>query len=404
MNYIKQLCFLMGSAAAFGSAHADQQILDDLIVDGSICVGQDCVNGESFGFDTIRLKENNLRIRFQDTSNSASFPSNDWQLTANDSSNGGANKFSIDDIDGGRTPFTIEASAPTDSLYVEDGGRIGFGTNTPVVTLHAVEGNTPTLRLEQDGSSGFTPQTWDMASNEANFFIRDATNGSTLPFRIEPSAGTNSLYIDSTNDIGIGTNAPATSLHVRRTSGDAVLRVENASATNGDHAELQLNSDAQAWSFRSNTNNGTLTVINGTSGLTPFVLSPVAVSNLLQVGFNSAGAQDANNINITGSLTASGTITPDYVFEDSYDLISIEDHAKFMWENNHLPHVEKAKVDANGTPYFDMVSRSQDLLEELEVAHIYIQQLNEQVKQLKTEKQAALSSLEQRIANLEKTK
>ncbi len=111
----------------------DQVINDDLIVDGSACVGSDCVNGESFGFDTLRLKENNLRIKFQDTSNSASFPSTDWQITANDSANGGANKFSIDDIDAGRTPFTIEASAPSHSLYVDDAGRIGLGTSTPVV-------------------------------------------------------------------------------------------------------------------------------------------------------------------------------------------------------------------------------------------------------------------------------
>lgn len=37
----------------------DQVIPDDLIVQGSACVGLDCVNNESFGFDTIRLKENN---------------------------------------------------------------------------------------------------------------------------------------------------------------------------------------------------------------------------------------------------------------------------------------------------------------------------------------------------------
>ena len=142
---------LIGSVAS-----ADQVILDDLIVDGSLCVGFDCVNGESFGFDTIRMKENNIRIKAQDTSTSASFPTNDWQLTFNDTSNGGANKFSIDDIDGGRTPFTIEAGAPSHSLYTDDGGRIGFGTATPVVELHVKDGDTPTLRLEQDGSSGFT--------------------------------------------------------------------------------------------------------------------------------------------------------------------------------------------------------------------------------------------------------
>ena len=62
----------------------DQVIPDDLIVQGSGCVGFDCVNNESFGFDTIRLKENNLRIKFEDTS-VGTFPTNDWQLTANDS-------------------------------------------------------------------------------------------------------------------------------------------------------------------------------------------------------------------------------------------------------------------------------------------------------------------------------
>jgi len=187
-----------------GGTINDQVILDDLIVDGSICAGMDCVNGESFGFDTVRLKENNLRIRFVDTSSTSSFPTNDWQLTANDSSNGGANKFSIDDIDGGRTPFTIEAGAPSNSLYVDDGGRVGFGTSTPVVNLHAVSGNTPTLRLEQDGSNGFTPQTWDVAGNEAGFFVRDATNGSKLPFRIIPGAPSSSIHVGSNGNVGLG--------------------------------------------------------------------------------------------------------------------------------------------------------------------------------------------------------
>ena len=201
-------------ASQDGSDTRDQVIADDLIVTSSICVGFDCVNGESFGFDTLRLKENNLRIKFDDTSNSGSFPSNDWQLTANDSANGGANKFSIDDITGGRTPFTIEASAPSHSLYVDDGGRIGFGTSTPVVENHIVDGDSPTIRLQQDGSSGFTAQTFDIAANEANFFVRDVTNGSQLPFRIKPGADTDSLFIAANNNIGVGTDSPDAALHV----------------------------------------------------------------------------------------------------------------------------------------------------------------------------------------------
>ncbi len=53
-----------GHGMGNGNAYSlnDQVILDDLIVDGSLFVGFDCFNGESFGFDTIRLKENNTRI------------------------------------------------------------------------------------------------------------------------------------------------------------------------------------------------------------------------------------------------------------------------------------------------------------------------------------------------------
>jgi len=213
---------LMGTATSADIVH-----LDDVIIDGSLCVGLDCVNGESFGFDTLRLKENNLRIRAQDTSTAASFPTNDWQITFNDSANGGFNKFSIDDIDSGRTPFTIEARAPSHALYVDDGGRVGLGTSRPVVELHIPDGDTPTVRLEQNGTSGFTPQTWDMAGNETNFFVRDVTNGSLLPFRIRPSAPSNSIYIDADGDVGMGTSSPDTALHVKR-SGASALRFEDS--------------------------------------------------------------------------------------------------------------------------------------------------------------------------------
>jgi hypothetical protein len=187
---------------------------DDLIVQGSLCVGFNCVDGESFGFDTIRLKEDNTRIKFEDTSTSAGFPSTDWQLTANDSASGGLNKFSIEDVTGAKIPFTIVAGAATNSIYVDSSGRVGFRTSTPVLDLHAKTSNTPALRLEQDSSGGFTAQTWDVAGNEANFFLRDVTGGSRLPFRVRPGAPTSSIDISNTGNVGIGTASPSVRLHV----------------------------------------------------------------------------------------------------------------------------------------------------------------------------------------------
>ena len=172
---------------------ADQVIPDDLIVQGSECVGLDCVNNENFGFDTIRLKENNLRINVTDTSTQAGFPTNDWELTFNDSASGGSSKFSVTDITGGKVPMTITAGASTNSIFVDSTGRVGFRTSTPVLDLHVNTSNTPALRLEQNNTGGFTAQTWDVAGNEANFFVRDVTSGSRLPFRIRPGAPTSSI-------------------------------------------------------------------------------------------------------------------------------------------------------------------------------------------------------------------
>lgn len=353
-------------AALSPAAQADQVIADDLIVTQSICVGTDCVNGEVFGFDTLKLKENNLRIKFEDTSNSGSFPSNDWQLTANDSANGGQNKFSIDDISGGRTPFTVEAGAPSHSLYVDDGGRVGFGTSTPAVQLHVVDGNTPALRLAQDGSSGFTPQTWDLAGNETNFFVRDVTNSSKLPFRIRPSAPTNSIYIDTDGDVGMGNNAPAAALHVSRSTGTplAALKIANNA---GSFFELENTGTNDTWFFtHENVNEGSFIIasfVDGAADGAEFTLTT------------------AGNLTIAGQLITGGPQCPsatpcDGTFASDFEVPSVEEHSEYMWKNSYLKGVGSTSPDKP----FNLTEKAAGMLHELEVAHIYIEQLHGQLK------------------------
>ncbi|MBI4926958.1 MAG: tail fiber domain-containing protein [Anaerolineae bacterium] len=113
---------------------------DDAIITGSLCTGFDCVADEAFGFDTYRLKENNLRINFEDTSSTAGFPANDWRLVANDASSGGANYFAIEDVTAARVPFKLMAGAGANSLYIDPTGNVGLGTASPTARLH-VNGN-----------------------------------------------------------------------------------------------------------------------------------------------------------------------------------------------------------------------------------------------------------------------
>jgi hypothetical protein len=203
-------------------AMPDFVIADDLIVQGSACVGLDCVNGEVFNFDTIRVKENNTRIGFMDTSSAAGFPTNDWTIRANDSANGGGNFLAFVDqgatstgAETGTIVFEVDAGAPANSLRVSSAGRVGIKTATPLLDLHANNSNTPAFRLEQNSSGGFTAQTWDIAGNEANFFVRDVTGGSRLPFRIRPGAPTSSIDVNASGNVGIGTASPIGKLDIR---------------------------------------------------------------------------------------------------------------------------------------------------------------------------------------------
>lgn len=377
---------LLGATAlalVASTAHADFVINDDLIVDGSACIGFDCVNGESFGFDTIRLKENNLRIKFDDTSTASSFPRNDWQLTANDSANGGASKFSIDDISGSRTPFTIEANARSHSLYVDDGGRIGSRTSTPSTEIHTIDGDTPTLRLQQDGSSGFAPQTWDLAGNETNFFVRDVTNGSTLPFRIRPGAPTSAIFIDVDGDVGLGSASPDAPLDVEESGNladdEPHVKVQNTNATVGTRlmafmsnrggAEIQLENrelDVR-WGLRTE-NSATGFIINDP-------VSPNIEFRLTQAG----------DVRIEGNFVSNGTTlnVPDYVFEDDYDLMPISQVAEFIKENRHLPNIPSAAEINAG--YLDLTQMQLSLLEKVEELTLYTIEQDARISELTRE-------------------
>lgn len=214
----KQLLMIIALLLVVVPVSADQVTFDDAIINGSACVGLDCVNGEVFGFSTLILKENNLRVYFDDTSTTAAFPSTDWQLVANDSSNGGRNRFSIEDVTEGQTPFTVMSGAPTGSLMITGDGLVGLGTSSPVTDVHVASGDTPTLRLEQAADLGWPPYAWDIGANEVDFFVRDVTS-QTTPVRVENGAVDNSLVISQDGNVTIaGTLSQGSSRHIKQVS------------------------------------------------------------------------------------------------------------------------------------------------------------------------------------------
>jgi len=284
----------------------DQVIPDDLIVQGSGCFGLDCVNNENFGFDTIRVKENNTRIQFDDTSTSAGFPTNNWQIRANSSASGGASflgfvdQGSTGNSETGTVNFQVDAGAPANSVHVASTGKVGFRTATPVLDLHMNTSDTPAVRFEQNNTGGFTAQTWDVAGNEANFFVRDVTSGSRLPFRIRPGAPTSSLDISADGDIGIGTASPNARLDLKQATDDFI---------GGLH--LRRSSTNDTWALVTGADNnlymGYATDASLANAAADFTIFPLVVTANNRVGIRTAAPDQALSVNGDASKTGGNT-------------------------------------------------------------------------------------------------
>lgn len=274
-----------------------QVIATDLIVQGSSCVGIDCASSESFGFDTGRYKENNLRLHFDDTSSSASFPSNDWRITINDSSNGGSSYFAVEDATANTIPLRVMAGAGNNALYISNsGGNVGMGTASPVVELHVADGDSPTLRLEQNGSNGWTPQIWDVAGNETNFFVRDVTNSSKLPFKIRPGAPDNSLYVQNNGNIGLGNASPSERLHLQTGN----IKLDAGSVILGSGGMTLAEGDFEVTSGDVTFGEGDISIPEGQLGIGKTPTSTLDVEGISK--FNG-------NFQVTGTSTFRGNIS-----------------------------------------------------------------------------------------------
>ena len=75
---------------------------------------------------------------------------------------------------------------------------------------------------------------------------------------------------------------------------------------------------------------------------------------------------------------------PDYVFSDNYNLMSIDELAKNVEENHHLPGLPSAsQIEEEGS--YHVGEMQQKLLEKVEELTLYIIQLNDSNKALKAE-------------------
>ena len=361
---------LIGAAAGAG---AQTYVIGNYSVDGRVCVGYRCAETETFGLETIKLKADNTRILFDDTSVAGSgFPSNDWQLVANDISNGGASYFGLEDRLTGNMVVRIKAAAPPGSLVVNDRGFLGIGTENPRQNIHVVTGNTPAIVLEQDGSQGWEPAGWRLMANENGFRVLHEEY-LQVPVFIAPRTPSYTLHTTEEGYVGLGTDLPEAPLHVFRGDGFARIVVEDRFHTPGARTLLRLENRGRAEIELANTATGQEWAVGGG---TSFFLKQGPEGSTSGEKTKILTITAAGDAVLKGTLTTGGTTCGggcDRVFADDYDLPSIAEHAEAMRALGHLPNMGPMP---EGVP-FNLTDKFGRLLNEVEHAHLYIAELHE---------------------------
>ena len=204
----------------------------------------------------------------------------------------------------------------------------------------------------------------------------------------------------ASGNVGVGTLAPATDVHIKKTVvGPVIFRVENDAVASNSHSlfimknggggDLRMqwvangvgtwymgldNSDAAKVKFawdNPNLNNAALTMTtDGLVGIrTENPASPLSVN----------GKIDSEEVEVMVDV-------PDFVFEEEYDLFSLPRLENFIKENKHLPNVQSVSDAANNRGgYVRLGEFSAGILENLETTILHVIEMNKTIERLEKE-------------------
>lgn len=302
---------------------------------------------------------------------------------------------------GAFTIKTAKNAVLNEALRVTSDGDVGIGTSSPGSKLDVAG----TINASNYLINGSPLQNWAPIGNDINFSDGNVqiTNGYLQTSRSNDNmvwwertniaqkwginisssgkmifrnitASASPFVIDVNGNIGTGISAPDSKLHVYANDGNTnKLIVEN-----GTIAQASID-------LKNSTNNIRLITDNSN----PFRIYDQN-SGADRLLINGSGKVGIGTSSPDELLTVKGVIHaekvkvdlnvpgPDYVFEEDYDLMSLDNISEYIRENKHLPHVPAAKeMEEEGV---DVGNMNMILLRKVEELTLYILQQNDQLK------------------------
>ena len=338
------------------------------------------------------------------------------------------------DVNNTEWPFCVSYAAPSFRLKAGPNG-VGIGTFSPALDLHIKNiVDPPAIALENSDGNYL----WYMASldstldpygsgGQLTLFLEDASTGTSetrVPFAVSKSAPTASLFIledailMGPSNLGIGTHTPAEAVDVKR-SEEAARFMLTAYTSNGSEAPQYIQRRARGsystpYRLQNGDNIGLFSFRGHNGG--SFTGSKAAIT----VQAAEAWTSSANGTKIFFATTENGTTSlktrmeithdghikvggtqlnvPDYVFEEDYELMSLEDLDAYVKEQHHLPDVpSEATIKAEG---LNVTKTQMLLLKKIEELTLYTIQQQEQIEAQRRDFQREIKVLQETLSRL----
>jgi hypothetical protein len=300
------------------------------------------------------------------------------------------------------------ANGPNDSNVLICGdfstGKVGIGTTnldrTLSVEWEPIKFNNinPIAVFRTTGVTNSSSSIRFQNTNDNHFNIGITQNNAFgIGYNSNISQSTDLLRITSTGKVGICTTNP----------GAYDTAADNLVVYDSGNCGISIVSDGNAL--------GSIYFADGTGGADQYrgfvQYRHGTLGERLRLGANGAEIMSLGNdrvgigtSNPQGKLDVNGSIYQrgielfaDFVFEEDYELESIDEHSQFMWEQKHLPAIPKTVTDESGQEIIEIGAHQRGIVEELEKAHIYIGQINNENKELRKE----LTTLNTRLDAME---
>ena len=247
----------------------------------------------------------------------------------------------------------------TNGLFVNENGNLGIGVTGPTASLDIARGDSPGGTAIFRGTDRWSH--FNFSTGE-HTYIRGGKPNSFV------------LLNDNGGNVGIGLDSPSATLQVTRGNGSGGTAIFQ-----GTHR----------WSHF-NYSDGEHTYIRGGKSNSHVLINDYGGGN---VGIGTDGP--TAKLHVNGDIRSGQNHWADFVFEESYDLPTLEEVEEHIKEKGHLSEIPSEKeVVENGYILGNMDAK---FLQKIEELTLYLIEQNKEIQALKAKNQ----ELERRLERVE---